>query len=134
MFEPPARLDPADPKHLDFLHRKMLYAVDERPVLWWKTGTKYGVIEGNVTPMWNMWVFFVQRVVEHRDTSFDVASLEAVYLTDMDTGDLCSIRMTWIQSLSWRRTRQKCLWCVRRRTARTHHTMAQPESLFCPAS
>jgi len=92
MLEPPARPDPADPKHLDFLHRKMLCAVDERPVLWWKTGTKYGMIEGNVTPMWNMWVFFIQRVVEHRDTSFDVASLEAVYLTDIDTGDLLD---TW---------------------------------------
>ncbi len=92
MLEPPARLDPADPRHLDFLHRKMLYAVDERPVLWWKSGTKYGVIEGNVTPMWNMWVFFVQRIVAHRNDSFDVASLEAVYLTDIDSGNLLD---TW---------------------------------------
>ena len=92
MLSPPAHLNPQDPKHLDFLHRKILYAVDERPVLWWKQGTKYGVIEGNVTPMWNMWVFFVQRVVTHRDNSFDVASLEAVYLTDIDTGDLLE---TW---------------------------------------
>jgi len=92
MLIPPARLDPDNAAHLDFLHRKILYAVDERPVLWWKTGTKYGVIEGNITPLWNMWVFFVQRVVEHRDDSFDVASLEAVYLTDVDTGALLD---TW---------------------------------------
>lgn len=81
----PDRIDAANPDHLDFLHRKVLYALDDRPVFWWKRGTKYGVVEGNVIPMWNMWVFFVQRVVEHRDDSFDVASLEAVYLTDHET-------------------------------------------------
>ena len=42
--------------------------------------------------MWDMWVFFVQRVSEHRPESFDVASLEAVYLTDLDTGELLD---TW---------------------------------------
>lgn len=75
-----------NPEHLDFLHRKILYALDDRPVFWWKRGTKYGVIEGDTTPMWDMWVFFVQRVTEHREDSFDVASLEAVYLIDHATG------------------------------------------------
>jgi hypothetical protein len=88
VLETPKTLDPDDPAHLDFLHRKILYAADERPVFWWKRGTKYGVVSGKITPMWDMWVFFVQRAVEHRDASFDVASLEAVYLTDHDTGAL----------------------------------------------
>ena len=88
MLETPKALNPDVPAHLDFLHRKILYALDERPVFWWKRGTKYGVISGEITPMWDMWVFFVQRVVEHREDSFDVASLEAVYLTDHDTGAL----------------------------------------------
>ena len=88
MLETPKALNPDVPAHLDFLHRKILYALDERPVFWWKRGTKYGVISGEITPMWDMWVFFVQRVVEHREESFDVASLEAVYLTDHDTGAL----------------------------------------------
>ena len=88
----PKALSSTDPDHLDFLHRKLLYALDERPVFWWKRGTKYGVIDGEAIPMWNMWVFFVQRVVSHREGSFDVASLEAVYLTDLDSGDLLD---TW---------------------------------------
>lgn len=56
-------------------------------MFWWKRGTKYGVVEGETTPMWDMWVFFVQRVVAHRANSFDVASLEAVYLIDHETGE-----------------------------------------------
>lgn len=88
MLATPKTLNPADPEHLDFLHRKLLYALDERPVFWWKQGTKYGVINGEAKPMWGMWVFFVQRVVEHRQDSFDVASLEAVYMTDLETGEL----------------------------------------------
>ncbi len=88
MLPTPKELDPDDPAHLDFLHRKILYALDDRPVFWWKRGTKYGVVSGEVTPMWSMWVFFVQRIVAHRDDNFDVASLEAVYLTDHETGAL----------------------------------------------
>ena len=88
----PKHLNPLDPEHLDFLHRKLLYALDDRPVFWWKQGTKYGVVNGEAKPMWDMWVFFVQRVSEHRPESFDVASLEAVYLTDLDTGELLD---TW---------------------------------------
>lgn len=84
----PKAINPTDEDHLDFLHRKLLYALDERPVFWWKRGTKYGVIEGEAKPMWNMWVFFVQRVISHRQDSFDVASLEAVYLTDLVSGNL----------------------------------------------
>lgn len=81
----PNHIDVSNPDHLDYLHRKVLYALDDRPVFWWKRGTKYGVIEGEAMPMWDMWVFFVQRVVEHRIDSFDVASLEAVYLVDHQT-------------------------------------------------
>lgn len=84
----PKTLNPTNPDHLDFLHRKLLYALDERPVYWWKKGTKYGVVNGEAKPMWGMWVFFVQRVIEHRADSFDVASLEAVYITDLETGEL----------------------------------------------
>ncbi len=87
MLATPKVLDPDDPAHLDFLHRKILYALDERPVYWWKQGTKYGVVQGEATPMWDMWVFFVQRVVEHRDKDFDVASLEAVFMMDHQTGE-----------------------------------------------
>lgn len=83
----PDRIEPTNPDHLDYLHRKILYALDDRPVFWWKRGTKYGVIEGETKPMWNMWVFFVQRVREHRASSFDVTSLEAVYLIDHETGE-----------------------------------------------
>ncbi len=88
----PKAIDPNDPDHLDFLHSKLLYALDDRPIFWWKRGTKYGVIEGEAKPMWNMWVFFVQRVTAHRAESFDVASLEAIYLTDLETGELLE---TW---------------------------------------
>lgn len=79
---------PDDPAVIDRWHRKLVYALDERPVFWWKLGTKYGLVDGEVTPLWGMQVFFVQQVRAHRDRDFDVASLELVFLTDLATGAL----------------------------------------------
>jgi hypothetical protein len=80
--------DGADPAVIDRWHRKLVYALDDRPVFWWKLGTKYGVVDGEVTPLWGMQVFFVQQVRAHREREFDVASLEIVFLTDLATGAL----------------------------------------------
>ena len=87
-----AARDGTDPAVIDRMHRKLVYALDDRPVFWWKQGTKYGVIDGEVTPLWNMQVFFVQQARAHRATEFDVASLEVVFLTDLDSGALLD---TW---------------------------------------
>jgi len=84
--------DGADPAIIDRWHRKLVYALDDRPVYWWKLGTKYGVVDGEVTPLWGMQVFFVQQVRAHRARDFDVASLEIVFLTDLATGALLD---TW---------------------------------------
>lgn len=80
--------DGADPAVIDRWHRKLVYALDDRPVFWWKFGTKYGLVDGEVTPLWAMQVFFVQQVRAHRERDFDVASLEIVFLTDLATGAL----------------------------------------------
>ena len=80
--------DDTDPAIIDRWHRKLVYALDDRPVFWWKLGTKYGVVDGEVTPLWGMQVFFVQQVRAHRAREFDVASLEVVFLTDLTTGAL----------------------------------------------
>ncbi len=82
------RSAPDDPAVIDRWHRKLVYALDDRPVYWWKFGTKYGVVDGEVTPLWGMQVFFVQQVRAHRPRDFDVASLEIVFLTDLATGAL----------------------------------------------
>lgn len=84
--------DGADPAVIDRWHRKLVYAMDDRPVFWWKLGTKYGVVDGEVTPLWGMQVCFVQQVRAHRARDFDVASLEVVFLTDLATGALLD---TW---------------------------------------
>jgi hypothetical protein len=77
-----------DPAVVDRWHRKLAYALDDRPVFWWKLGTKYGVVDGEATPLWGMQVFFVQQVRAHRERDFDVASLEVVFLTDLASGAL----------------------------------------------
>jgi len=85
---PARRSAPDDPATIDRWHRKLVYALDDRPVYWWKFGTKYGVVDGEVTPLWGMQVFFVQQVRAQRARDFDVASLEVVFLTDLATGAL----------------------------------------------
>lgn len=78
----------ADPAFIDRAHRALVYARDDRLVFWFKHGIKYGVVDGELTPLWTMEVLFIQRVLAHRAPDFDVVSLEAVFMTDPATGAL----------------------------------------------
>ncbi|MDX2225234.1 MAG: DUF1838 family protein [Rhodospirillaceae bacterium] len=78
----------ADPAFIDRAHRSLVYARDQRVVFWFKHGIKYGVVDGDVTPLWAMEVLFIQRVLAHRAEDFDMVSLEAVFMTDVATGAL----------------------------------------------
>ncbi|MEQ8736538.1 MAG: DUF1838 family protein [Rhodospirillaceae bacterium] len=83
----PIKLNPADRSHLGLLQKKLIYAMDDRPLIWWIRGNKYGSINGELTPLWTLNVILFKSVKHNQDGSFDAKSMEVVYKTDVETDE-----------------------------------------------
>ena len=68
------------------LYRKLQYRLDDGLVFWWMRGPKYGQVGATLTPLFTIEVGTIQRIRHQPDGGFDVTSLEAVFLSDIDTG------------------------------------------------
>jgi len=84
----PSALDPNNPDHIGFLQKKLIYATDDRPIIWWIRGNKYGSINGEITPLWTLNVVLFKGVSHNEDGTLDVRSMEIVYKTDIETDEL----------------------------------------------
>ncbi len=85
---PPDGLDPNHPADLGLLQKKLIYAADDRPLIWWGRGVKYGSINGEITPLWRLNVLLFKSVSHRPDGSFDARVMELVYKTDVETDAL----------------------------------------------
>lgn len=83
----PSALDPKNPDHLGLLQKKLIYAIDDRPLIWWIRGNKYGSINGEITPLWTLNVVLFKGVKQNEDGTMDVRSMEIVYKTDVETDE-----------------------------------------------
>lgn len=83
----PGTLDPKNKSHLGLLQKKLIYATDDRPLIWWIRGNKYGSINGELTPLWTLNVVLFKSVSHNEDGSFDAKSMEIVYKTDVETDE-----------------------------------------------
>jgi hypothetical protein len=81
----PASLDVDKLEHLGLLQKKLIYSADNRPLIWWLRGQKYGSINGEITPLWTLNVLLFKLVEQNDDGSFDARSMEIVYKTDIQT-------------------------------------------------
>ena len=83
----PIKLNPTDRSHLGLLQKKLIYAMDDRPLIWWIRGNKYGAINGELTPLWTLNVILFKSVKHNQEGSFDAKSMEVVYKTDVETDE-----------------------------------------------
>ena len=67
-------------------YRKLRFAMHEEVFFWWLRGTKFGVIDSRVTPLYNMEIASIFRCKAGAGDEFSVTSLELVYNTDLKTG------------------------------------------------
>lgn len=81
----PAKLDPNNRDHIGLVQKKLIYSADDRPLIWWIRGNKYGSINGEITPLWTLNVVLFKKVKQLEDGTMDVASMEIVYKTDIET-------------------------------------------------
>ena len=86
----PTALDPKNQAHIGLLHKKLVYSTDDRPLIWWIRGNKYGSINGEITPLWALNVVLFKNVMQNEDGTIDVQSMEIVYKTDIETDALLS--------------------------------------------
>ena len=78
---------PNGPEEILTAYRKMRFALHQRPLYWWIKATKYGLRDDVLTPLYGMEVASIFKV-EEDEQGFVGRSLEIVYSTDLETGEL----------------------------------------------
>ena len=82
-----AELDFDDPDDLLTAAVKLRGTLDDRMVIWWMKGVRYGVVKDELNPLFNMLVGSFSRYKEVAGRGYQVTMLELGYLTDLETGE-----------------------------------------------
>ena len=82
-----ADLDFDDPGDLLTAAVKLRGTLDDRMVIWWMKGVRYGVVKDELNPLFNMLVGSFSRYKEVPGRGYQVTMLELGYLTDLETGE-----------------------------------------------
>lgn len=80
-------LNPSNPEDLYTIHRKLRYSFDERLVYWYINSVRYGLVDTQFTPLWNMHVGFL-AIAEDEQDGFRTNGLTAIFYTDLESGKL----------------------------------------------
>jgi hypothetical protein len=67
---------------------KLSAALDDRLVIWWMDGVRYGVVESRAQPLYGMKVGIFQRYFKQPDGYWKLAMFELTYYTNLQTGKL----------------------------------------------
>ncbi len=79
--------DVDDPRALLSAFRRLRFAAHGRPVFWWLRVAKYGVVNGELTHLYDMHIATIFQA-EDTDDGFSVVSLELIYSVDPVGGEL----------------------------------------------
>jgi hypothetical protein len=63
-------------------------SIDERLVIWWMDGVRYGVVNAHAKPLFGMKVGMFHRYRRQTDGNFKLAMFELTYYTDLASGKL----------------------------------------------
>lgn len=84
----PTVVPAADPNRLLQIYRKMRFALHHEPVYWWMRATKYALVGSELTPLYEMEIASIFKIVKTDSAGFTAKTLEIVYSTDPETGEL----------------------------------------------
>lgn len=81
-------LDPANSGDIALIYRKLAFSMSDEPGYWWLKGRRYGLVDAELTPLWDMHIgiFFKTRNVSDAG-QFDVTSVSISFYTDIDNGE-----------------------------------------------
>lgn len=78
----------SDPATLLEAYQRLSGSLDDRLVIWWMSGTRYGVVNAKAEALYGMEVGMFHRWYRQPDGSFKAAFLELTYYSDPMTGEL----------------------------------------------
>lgn len=84
----PSSIDLEDREQLLTAYMRLAGSLDDRLIIWWMDGMRYGVVDANVTLLFGMKVGMFHRFFRQADGSFKLAMFELTYYTDLETGEL----------------------------------------------
>jgi hypothetical protein len=68
------------------IFRKLAYATDDRVGYWWLDGTRYGLVDSELTPFWQIHIGNLFRVHELKGGAYEVDFLSVSFYTDVNDG------------------------------------------------
>ena len=77
-----------DPIRLLEAYQRLSGSFDDRLIIWWMRGTRYGVVNAKSTALYGMEVGMFHRWYQQPDGNFKAAFFELTYYTDLNTGEL----------------------------------------------
>lgn len=80
--------DLSNPELLLEAYQRLSGSLDDRLIIWWMSGTRYGVVDARSTALYNMEVGMFHRWYRQTDGSFKAAFFELTYYSDPDSGTL----------------------------------------------
>jgi hypothetical protein len=81
------RLNPADPRDVALIFRKLAYSLDEEPGYWWLKGRRFALVDSALTPLWDMHVGTFFRAAGTADPDvYVVTQMSMSFYTDLNSG------------------------------------------------
>ncbi len=80
-------LDPANKKDQALIYRKLAWSMDDRIGFWWLDGTRYGIVDDELTPFWQMHVGSFFKVRDLAEGEYEVTNMSIAFYTDVNTGE-----------------------------------------------
>ncbi len=77
-----------DEHNLHRIYRRMRFAADDQVVFWWMKGRRFGIVDNELQPFFNMEVGSMHRCRERDDGGYEVATAAAIYYTDLQSEEL----------------------------------------------
>lgn len=78
--------DPANRDHILAAYRKLAFTADASVTYVWLRATRFGLVDTQFTPFWEMHVGRMFTVADVAPGVFEVTSISAIFYTDVETG------------------------------------------------
>jgi hypothetical protein len=82
----PRRFDPSSPADQALAFRKLAYSSDGETGFWWLRGRRYGLVDGDLTPFWDMHVGSWFRTRDLASGDFEATTISVSVYTDCASG------------------------------------------------
>jgi hypothetical protein len=87
-IESSAKPDLTDPQQLLLAFMRLGASLDDRLVIWWMDGVRYGVVDAKAEALFGMKVGMFHRFFRQADGDYKLAMFELTYYTDLASGEL----------------------------------------------